>query len=60
VARLQAETDDVLAARDYLLSGVSSMRSGSNHGLVVGGIVTMFAVSAATTLRPVNRRSALT
>jgi carboxymethylenebutenolidase len=46
VARLQAETDDVLAARDYLLtrSFVDAKRIGV-MGWSFGGIVTMFAVS---------------
>ncbi len=46
VARLQAETDDVLAARDYLLtrSFIDAKRIGI-MGWSFGGIVTMFAVS---------------
>ena len=46
VPRLQAETDDVLAARDYLLTQrfVDAKRIGV-MGWSFGGIVTMFAVS---------------
>lgn len=45
VARLQAETDDVLAARDYLITRtfVDGKRIGV-MGWSFGGIVTMFAV----------------
>jgi len=49
IARLQAETDDVLAALDYLrtLSFADTKRTGI-MGWSLGGIVTMFAVSRST------------
>jgi dienelactone hydrolase len=49
VARVEAETDDVLAALDYLrtLPFVDTKRIGI-MGYSLGGIVTMFAVSRST------------
>ena len=49
VARLQAETDDVLAALEYLhtLPFIAANRAGI-MGWSFGGIVTMFAVSRST------------
>ena len=50
VARVEAETDDVLAAVDYLrtLAFANTKRIGI-MGYSLGGIVTMFAVSRSTT-----------
>src|SRR5712691_9799094 len=50
IARLQGETDDVLAAREYLrtLPFADPKRIGI-MGWSLGGIVTMFAVSRSTT-----------
>jgi len=50
ITRLQAETDDVLAATDYLRTvRFADTRRIGIMGWSLGGIVTMFAVSRSTT-----------